>query len=108
MKNKLKCFLTREMLKEGDIIIRPIFSSFEKHILVRFTKQGIVVSRKAYRSINSNMCWTVSDEDIKNHNIIYYISYPSALIKIGEYKGDLTKFNKTIKQYQKQFKENTQ
>lgn len=107
MKNQIKCFLTGEILKEGDIIIRPVFSSFEKHILVRFTEQGIVVSRKAYVS-STGRCWTVSDDDINNHNIVYYISYPPALIKIGEYKGDLTKFNKTIKQYQKQFKINTQ
>ena len=100
MSKTYKCFLTGEILKEGDIIIRPVFGSFEKHILVRFTKQGFVISRKAHQSLHG-FCWATTEDDVYLHDIIQYISYPPHLIKIGKYEGDLKKFNLTISQFRK-------
>lgn len=108
MKKEFKCFLTNETLKIGDVVIRPNFSRFEKHVVLGFTKQGIYISKMARTYITirpKSMYYATYEDDVTQHNIKQYVQYSDFII-VGKYEGDVSQFNQTLKALNNQRKTN--
>src|SRR5690606_6455492 len=67
--------VTGRQLEVGDIIIRPVFSYLFKHIVIKFTNVGIVVSRSLqYDNTFEGSYRFYGDRfNIDNHNSTLYI-----------------------------------
>tara|TARA_R110000822_G_scaffold20329_1_gene65261 strand:+ start:492 stop:821 length:330 start_codon:yes stop_codon:yes gene_type:complete len=96
------CYLTGQEIRVGDVVLRAKQSDFEKHVVVKFTSQGMYLSREVRTESYYNHYWKSTTEyivctgsdDISLHNNKFYVRDDYPLVFLSKFVGDMKEFKK--------------